>query len=152
MNYLTLFGKTIRFVPYLLKRPDPDLIHLDPSETLVIDNLQWQKLFWRLIAKKRTRVYLTGTGRRVNVSTVFQAWQMKLPLSWQHSWVSLVISFPSAPLRYGTPRGQLFRNRTQRGTRKVPVLRIRDVYPGYEFFHLGSPGSKRFRIPDPNPH
>lgn len=29
-----------------------------------------------------------------------------------------------------------------------PVLRIRDVYPGSEFFHLDL-GSKRFRILDP---
>jgi hypothetical protein len=31
------------------------------------------------------------------------------------------------------------------------VLRIRDVYPGSEF-SFPDPGSKRFRIPDPNPH
>ncbi len=31
---------------------------------------------------------------------------------------------------------------------------IRDVYPGSEFFasRIPDPGSKRFRIPDPDPH
>jgi len=36
----------------------------------------------------------------------------------------------------------------------ISVLRIREVYPGFKFFHPRSwiHGQKRFRIPDPDPH
>jgi hypothetical protein len=33
-----------------------------------------------------------------------------------------------------------------------PVLRIRDIYPGFEKFSIPDPVSKRYRIPNPVPH
>jgi hypothetical protein len=36
-------------------------------------------------------------------------------------------------------------------SKNITVLRIRDVYPGSEFFHPGS-RVKKFRIPDPDPY